>query len=393
MTRSLDGFVFSWTDLPLTVHLSRIRESTRGTTAELEARYQNGGGKSKTLTHQTLNLLTSKTRLAAELTTKQEAPWPAMLEQVCVLALRALRQGAPVESLQPTTEDRPAWFVLNPLLYDKNPTVLYGPGDSFKSLLALYCGLLLASGMSGAHFACAPTPWRVLFLDWEMSVEDVRGRVKLLQAGDGRLTGTPDYRRCAAPLADEAETLKKVVAEGGYDVLILDSLAMAAGGMELERAESAIRFNAALRGLGCTSLVIGHTPKPQEEQKTRSLYGSVFFANLARVAWEVRREGSTIGLYHRKNNLGRAHAPLGFAFDADETRCLVTEADLMEQPVLSQSLPLQDRLAAALTAQPGQTIKELAETLQEKAASLRAKLNSCKTRFISVDGKWECLVT
>jgi len=389
--RSLDGFVFTWPDIPVTVQVTRIRESSRGTTAELEILQVNTAGKSVTLTHQTFSLLTSRVRLAKELDGRFPAPWPAMLEQVCVLTLRDLRKGEPIESLQPGDLDQSAWFVLNPILYEKNSTVLYGPGDSLKSMLALYWGLLLASGVSGVHVACAPTPWRVLFLDWEMSVKDVRGRVKLLQAGDPRLTGVPDYRRCFQPLADEAETLKKLITEGEYDVLILDSLAMAAGGQELERADSAIRFNSALRGLNCTSLVIGHTPKPQDDQKQRSLYGSVFFSNLGRVTWEVRREGNTVGLYQRKNNLGPKHDPLGFSIDTNDERCIVSVADLFDEPELAAGMPMQEQIANALRIEPGQTVKELSIRIMAKEASIRAMLNRCKTRFHVINNKWECI--
>ena len=385
-----DGLLFAWPDLPLTVKLSRIREGSRGdTTAECQIVYSNGSGKSKTLTHQKLNLLASKDRLAKELQKKHDAPWPSMLEQVCVLALRDLRKGEPIESLTPDATTDPAWFVLNPLLYQHNPTVLYGPGDSMKSFLALYCALLLSNGVSGANLSVAPTPWSVLWLDWEMGVHDVRSRVKLLQAGDPRLSTVPDYRRCVRPLADEIAEVKKTVIEGEYDVLILDSLAMAAGGQELERADSAIRFNAALRDLHCTSLVIGHTPKPQAEQKERTLYGSVFFHNLCRVSWEVQREGDTIGLYQRKNNLGRKHDPLGFTLSVDESSATVLEANLMDEPALAEGMPLRDRLTSALTDKTGQTTKELAMLLGAKEPTIRTILNREKRRFANVDGHWE----
>lgn len=384
-----DGLAFTWEDLPITILLTRIRESSRGTTAELEAKQTNGTGKGRTLTHQTLNLLTSKARLVKELEGRCPAPWTSMLEQVCIMAMRELRKGEPIESLIPDERTDPAWFVLNPLLYEKNPTVLYGPGDSMKSFFALYCALLLCNGANGANLNVAPTPWRVLWLDWEMGVSDVRARVKLLQAGDPRLVQVPDYRRCIRPLADEIADVKKVVTEGQYDVLVLDSLAMAAGGQELERADSAIRFNAALRDLHCTSLVIGHTPKPQPDQKERTLYGSVFFHNLCRVSWEVQREGETLGLYQRKNNLGRKHDPLGFSLCISDEAAHVAVADLMDEPILAEGMPLRDRLTAALVDKTGQTTKELALLLGSKEASIRTVLNREKRRFNNIDGRWE----
>jgi hypothetical protein len=397
VTATAEGLTFTWPDVPILVTLSRIREGTHDTTAELQAVYSNGTGKSKTLTHQKLNLLTSKDRLANELHKKHDAPWLSMLEQVGVLALRHLRQGAPIESLTPTDTTDPSWFVLNPLLYHQNPTVLYGPGDSWKSFLALYCALLLCNGATGANLHVAPTPWRVLWLDWEMSANDVRARVKLLQAGDARLVRVPDYRRCVRPLADEIADVKKVVSDGAYDVLILDSLAMAAGGQELERADSAIRFNAALRSLNCTSLVIGHTPKPQADQKERSLYGSVFFHNLCRVSWEVQREGDTVGLYQRKNNLGRKHEPIGFSLLVDDQSATVTDANLMDEPVLAKGLSIVERTASYLAEHPNQTLDHVAEVLELNPKSLAVAVSRAKKhgmrRFESHNGIWNVVLT
>lgn len=389
IARTIDGLTCVWPDQSITISLTRIRDTGRQTTAELQAIYTNGTGKSKILAHQSINLLGPKTTLVKSLHGRFEANWDSLLEQACQAAIRDIRRGEPIESLEPNTQSEPAWFVLNPVLYEKNPTILYGPGDSMKSFFALYCGLLLASGKQGPHLDVAPTPWRVLFLDWEMSVNDVRGRVKLLQSGDPRLTTVPDYRRCIRPLADEIAELKKVVSEGEYDVLILDSLAMAAGGQELERADSAIRFNAALRDLHCTSLIIGHTPKPQADQKERSLYGSVFFHNLCRVSWEVQREGDVMGLYQRKNNLGRKHDPLGFRLCVSDTEATITEADLMDEPELAEGMPLRERIKAALIDTPRQTIKELALKLHAKEPSLRTIMNRDKTRFANVNGQWE----
>jgi hypothetical protein len=387
-TRTIDGFTFTWPDIPILISLTRIRESSRGTQAEFIAQLTNGPGKAKTLTHQSMNLLSSKARLIKELAARHDAPWLSMLEQVCILALRELRKGEPIESLQPGEDSDPAGFVLNPLLYQHNPTVLYGPGDSMKSFFALYCALLLANGLCGPNLNVAPTPWRVLFLDWEMSVQDVRGRVKLLQAGDARLQQVPDYRRCYLPLADDIAEIKKVISEGHYDVLILDSLAMAAGGQELEKADAAIRFNAALRALHVTSLIIGHTPKPQEGQTERSLYGSVFFHNLCRVSWECRREGDIIGLYQRKNNLGPKQEALGFELHVNEQSCEILPADLTNDPILSTQLPYPERIEALLKKGACLTASQIAAELGAKLETVRKSLQRGKDhRWLQLSAK------
>jgi len=362
--------------MPVQVSLTRIKESSRGTIGEICCQVLAKTGKMTTLTHQSINLLTSRSRLSKDLLTRYpDAPWDSILEQICVMALRELRKGAPIEFLEPGAVSPVAWFALNPLIYEHNSAVLYGPGDSMKSLIALYCGLLMASGVSGANLMAAPSRRRVLFLDWEMSVEDLRGRVRLLRAGDPRLDGTVDYRRCAYPLADEAAEMKKVIADGGYDMLILDSLAMAAGGGELEKAESAIRFNAALRGLDCTSLVIGHTSKPNDEQKERTIYGSVFFHNLCRVSWEVRREGQTVGLFQRKNNLGPKHDPLGFQIDIHAEACHISVSDMSDEPTLTKSLPWPARIQMELQNGKAMTCQDLSVAMDADEAIVRTTLS------------------
>lgn len=391
VVRSLSGFTFSWPDLSLTITLMRIRESSQGLKAELVASHRDEHGKERVIIHQSCNLLTSKARLASELGKRQPAPWDSMLEQVCVTALRDLRLGEPVETLTAQDEDlRPSSFVLNPLLYEDEPTVIFGPGDSLKSFFLLYCALLLCNGADGPHLRCSPEPRRVLWLDWEMSRRNVAGRVRMLQRGHPHLVLTPDYRRMTHGLADTADEIRGIIEAGQYDVMCIDSLGMAAGARELEKAESPIAFFSALRGLGLPTLIIGHSPKPRDGQPP-SLYGNVYFRNLARVSWEVRREGNIVGLYQDKNNLGPAHDPLGWTLDMHEDVCAVSEGDLLSDPALASHLPLQDQIAAYLKRYPGSTPIDVAEGIHAKHSSVKSKLHACP-RFIAIgEGKYDCL--
>lgn len=390
--RTVSGWIFTWPDLPITLTIQRVRESSKGIIGELEIVVTEATGSRRTIAHQALSLLTSKARLAADLTRRFAAPWASLLEQVSILVLRDLRRGHPVESLAPTETTAVTPFVLNPLLYERNLTVLYAPGDSLKSFFVLYCALLLASGVSEHGLYCAPEPWPVLYLDYEMSAEDLRARVRLLQRGHPQLCHAPDYRRCVAPLADDLEPLKALISERGYRILILDSLAMAAGGADLDKAEAAIRFMAALRALDCTTLAIGHTPKPHpDDQGRRSIYGSVFFYNLCRSAWEVRRDEEIIGLYQTKNNLGRRSAPLGFRLQVDHDACVVEPADLHAVPSLAAALPLQDRLVHLLRTTGPCTLERLAEQLEESPRTIEAQLRRAPTLFLECDGRWSLL--
>ena len=58
------------------------------------------------------------------------------------------RGGEPAQRLTPAPLGAgPTWRV-QPLLYEKLPTVLFGPGGSRKSFLALWISLLIEKGMA-----------------------------------------------------------------------------------------------------------------------------------------------------------------------------------------------------------------------------------------------------
>jgi hypothetical protein len=378
-----DGYVLTWPDYPVHVYMSRLHESRDRLNAETMITYTNGTSRPAILKQQTWNLLAGRTQvqLAKELALRiNEVPWESLLEQACQLTIRTFRLGEPVVSLEPCEQDAPSQFLLNPLLYVANPTVIYGPGGSMKSYFALYCGMLLASGVSANGLYHSGDSRKVLYLDYEMTAPDLRGRTKWLRAGDARLTSTPDYRRCFRPLADEVTELRKVIIEGAYEVLIVDSLSLAAGGAELEKAEAPQRFNAALRTLAVTSLLIGHTPKDRESvPEERTLYGNVFFRNLARSVWEVRKDGTVLGLFHRKNNLGPELPAFGLhlGIDNDLGLCTWDHAELSDEPELRKALSVPAQLSCLLK-QQAYTTNQLLELVEGKADTIRRNLQRYK---------------
>jgi len=93
------------------------------------------------------------------------------------------------------------------------------------------------------------------------------------------------YRSCIAPLHQDIENLQEIIAEAGYNLLIVDSIGMAAGG-EINEAQTAIQLFYALRKLKVTSLLIGHEPK---DRNNKSIIGSAFFGNTARQVWHTKK--------------------------------------------------------------------------------------------------------
>lgn len=401
LTRDPEGVQFRWASWGVTATLSRYRERSSGTSAELTVR-AGINGENKLLTEGSANLssLTTRSRLARHLHGLHAGPdWDHIVETICVRGLREFRRGEPAVTLKGEATFVGEPFVLNPMLYDRHPTLFYGPGDSGKSFLCLYFALLLAAGGSQNGLAC--TDWPVLWLDWELAPEDTDLRITMIKTGHPEFkTATLTYRRLAHPLADCLSEVKTTITEHACQVLVIDSVALAAGA-ELQAAETAIRFHAALRQLGLPTLLIGHTAKNAEE---KTPFGSVFFFNLARSVWEVKKTQElesgdyTIGLYHKKNNLGPRRKPLGFHVSIKDTACTVQSCGLSDDPELSKGLPLADQIESLLKKHRiARSAKLIATELAQKEDSVSRVLRRYKGkkwfRVTSDDseGVWLCL--
>jgi hypothetical protein len=312
-----------------------------------------------------------------------EANWNEVIETVCVWGLRLSREGEPVVRLTEAVEIQPPQPLLQPLVVEPHPTVIFAPGGSGKSLLALAAAMAVerGSGFAGIE-ALGAGP--VLYLDFESDEADLRYRAQLLRHGHPEFLGAePLYRRCYVPLADDLHALQHHVAHSHIRLLIVDSLALAAGA-ELEKAESAIRVFSALRTLGVSSLIVAHVPKDTDRP---SIFGSVFFGNLARNVFElvkVQEAGENkieVGLFHRKSNLGSLHRPIGLRFQFGDAIRIET-MDLRNQPFLAKGLSLKRRLQHALK-DGAKTAQELSEELDTDYPQVRARLNEGR-------GKWVC---
>ena len=85
---------------------------------------------------------------------------------------------------------------------------------------------------------------------------------------------------------------------------------MALGG-DAGSDEKVLAFMAALRTLQTTVLLIDHMTKGADSED-RGAFGSAYKKNQGRSMWEMRQAADgelTMGLYHRKTNLGRLGPP------------------------------------------------------------------------------------
>ena len=372
-------FHFAQWDVSCT--LSRFKTGRDGTSAELSIVIPRDG-ELKTLTSGVVNLsaLVTRDRLIKRLSELASlVDWRVVVETICVRGVNEYRRGEPIESLEPSVDDTPTRYLLNPYVYEDHPTLLYGPGESGKSFLALYWACLLSSGAMENGMSTHPDGHGVLYLDWELSAKEARARVKMLRAAHPSLKNAPDYRHCFGALAEFAPDLKHEIRAKGVGVVVIDSLGPATGG-DMTSAEPVLRFFSALASLRCASVLVGHVAKGGEG-KEATAYGSVFYYNMSRSVYEIKKvqeedSGSyRMALYHRKNNLGRRQHASGFSVTITDESAQVSTFNPSDDATLSVGLPLQVRISQCLADGHSWTTRLLADYLNESPETIRAILN------------------
>lgn len=315
-----------------------------------------------------INLLSSSTRdqFIKRLGTLDPGPgpmWATIIEATCLTGKTWFRQGEPVYELNGMVESLVKPWRLNPLVAEGEPTIIYGPGGSGKSYFALYAALLVQTGTAGAGLM--GVQGNALYLDWEDDRENAQRRRRALQHGALSTNGKgPFYRHCVAPLADDLHAIQRIVADHQIKFLVIDSLAPAAGGDNA--LENANRFFGALGRLHLPTLILAHVAKHGEH---KSIYGSVFFHNLARSVWEietVQKEGESnisISLRHTKRNNGPKLPMRAYRFTFEEDEKVAIEDFPPEQVVEFRGKLAQHKQIAEWLKEGPKSVRELGALL------------------------------
>jgi hypothetical protein len=298
--------------------------------------------------------------------------------------LKQHRRGEPVIALAPAASTHVP-YLLNPLIFEECQTLIYAPGGSCKSFLALFFALVAIHGTHHAGIRGLRTP--VLYLDWELNKEIVGGRLRALQNGHPELANlVPYYRRCENPLHLDAYRIAAEVAAKGVKLLIVDSAAMACGG-DLASPDAAIRLEQVLRRIGCASLVLAHVSKGTQEGQEKSAYGTVFFRELARNVYELlKADGENparIVLTHKKHNFSAKQDPLCLALTFSDNAVRVDSCDVADQPEFEDKLPIPSRIRRLLEDGRPRTSEGVAGELKIKLESVKSALSRGKKI-----GKW-----
>lgn len=394
-----DVQVYHWKAEGISITLERFYENHREghVTAEATVRLApDSSPDSKNLhIHQARINLTStaaKNGLAKRLNESRNGiQWRDVIEQLTVLGLRQFRTGEPVISIGTRDIQRDRRWLLWPFLRAGTPTVLYGAGGLGKSYLAVFFGLLVQTGFEMLMFR--PEVGNVLYLDYEDDAEELEERLKALKAGIGPVMDKAEirYRYSHHRITHDLTELQRIVATNDIQLVIVDSLTGATGGMVNEADENTKLFNA-LRSLHVTSLLIDHVSKGDQ---TGAPTGSVVKYNRARSVWQIKKaqeagaDSMRLGLYHTKINSSKLMQPIGlqldFVGDDPVEQVAISGVSVKDVPELEEGLSLPVRISNVLS-KGAMSAEEIAAELGADTNSVSVALSRSQ-RFLRAGGK------
>lgn len=389
--RDGDMWFLTWPEHDVGFGLDRLRDASDGLHAELTVESMAVGARGRLAGPVRLNLLSARTQTEVANRLKERANgavkaanWERMVSDACAIVARQYRSPTPVINLAEVESSTEVEYLIPGLIPTDETSVLYGDGESAKSLCALRIGVSVTLGL--------PLPWGdgptricpVLYLDWETNPRTVAGRLRRIAQGMHASVPQIHYRQCFRALNDELPHIREEISRRDIGLVIVDSIGFAASGALVEDETARSAMNALRQMSPATRLVVAHVSAEAARQTTGAArpFGSAFFWNGMRSGLELRRaeEGAdpndiSLGLYHRKANDGEHHKPIGMSvlFDGRSGPIAFVDADVNEVPDLAARTSLSSRLRALLRRGPRPT-DELAEALDESPDSITRTL-------------------
>jgi hypothetical protein len=234
-------------------------------------------------------------------------------------------------SVERPSNERP--MIIEGAIPQRFPSILYGDGGTAKSMLAASMLLDVSRGAETWMGKKVSKHGPVVYLDFELDLEEQSRRVYQLTEGEG-LEKPPDdfYYLSGAdhpvgPFLQEALRLAK---EAGAVVVLLDSLGFALEG-DAEASRDVLRFIRKyikpFETAGIALVIVDHQSKlsPGESYHQKTPFGSVYKSNSCRsviqVGVEDQREGElTVRLRHTKANFGGKFDPFNVRLLFHETK-------------------------------------------------------------------------
>jgi hypothetical protein len=334
------------------LRVSRLKRSSAELTAEVTVLTRYPGVKvfgDNVLHVSRLNLSSVRARQTfakylAERTPGMKLDWPGVVDELCMLVTVEEMKGEPIQQVgqTPIPVEEQVRYAVDPLVPSNVTSIIYGPGGSGKSVLALALGMSVQMGREIVPGMAPSIKGNVLYLDWETDAPVVNARIQGIAAAIGVPPPKLAYRRCRRPLADDAEELAGFIGARNIVYVIVDSTGMAMGtaGDYGDANEGTLRLFEAIRHLGKVSVhLVDHVAKQEMRMGKKVVgrlpYGSIYKINLCRSAWEIRSgasddDGTKVGLYHTKANDSRLKEPIGVQITWSEGRIGFAASDVAD---------------------------------------------------------------
>lgn len=397
VTESVGGYVIEFGDLVKINALSIHQHNDGRVTSEMSV-YANIRGEMQCLRKPALINLTSdqtRSRLSRDLNErygKDKLDWYKVIEQLSDIVITEFRKGEPIKELLGIGEDNhPPEYILSPLIIKDYPNIIFGDPGAFKSAISLVLVALVSLpwGDNVLGFNVPENKQRCLYLDWETDHSTVNWTMSRLERGMGLPAFPLSYRRCSLPLTHDVDRIKQVIIENHIDMLIIDSLGLAAGD-ELNNTKTALEFFAAFRQLNKTGLILAHNAKNTDGEK-KTIFGSMFFTAQARNIWEIRKVQDTgeneidVALFHRKSTpFDKLYQALGFhiTFTPDSMNIISQKATSVREFV--NAMGTQERIKKLLSDEGAMSITNIAKALELTESSIRMAISRLKKKNIII---------
>jgi hypothetical protein len=204
------------------------------------------------------------------------------------------------------TDHKEAEWIAEPIIAARRSTAMFAPGGTGKSLLALYVSACVATG--SMLFGRQGTPKSVLYLDYEMTADDLAERLEQMGFGaDADLANLHYALLPSLPPLDDPEGGKAVVRLAemvGAELVVIDTFGRAVHGDEndADTVRSFYRWTGLhLKHAGRAFLRVDHAGK----DVAKGQRGTSAKNDDVDVVWQmVAKEGGAYTLTAKKRRMG-----------------------------------------------------------------------------------------
>jgi len=413
--RDGDDFTYTWADYRVAIQLTNVHTGREGRVyADLEVCVLTGGEnghgpKAALLESARVDLadLRDREQLERKLRFRTEdqplLDWDRALLHAMWTTKKSFKQGSEILVLADVPFTPDLEWAFTEIAPKGDATILYGDGQSGKSLTAMTFALAHVTGQTMAGGVIRPAKrGRALYLDWETDPAKHARRLQRLTAGL-HLDIAPKtlfYQRWHGRLAEEARALRHAIDRYEIDLLILDSMFNACG--NTLDTEAVSQFFGVLLSLPTwvSKLIIAHISAEGARTTKAAAWpaGLRQIWNQGRSNWELRadpvgEDQVDVALYHRKVNEGALRArPFGVRYRFDPVGGEITtgQFDVLGNQLLAAKSGPSDHVLAVLR-EGGATAPQIAEETGLSPDLVRATLSRLKRNGFAekdADGVW-----